>query len=118
MKRSHKIKNGLEKVGKKMILGDGEWKSAPFYGVLDKKWKSNKSDFEFHETEIGKVSADYYTYIGPYNHDILALSENACLYADGEKYIFKRRAAEKMNDEIIYYSGVVRKVWEDPDDQD
>ena len=118
MRRASKVKRGLERVGKKMILGDGEWRSAPFYGVLDKKWKSNKSDFEFHETEIGKVSADYYTYIGPHNHDILALSEDACLYADGEKYIFKRRAAEKMNDEIIYYSAVVRKVWEDPDDKD
>ena len=118
MKRAHKIKRGLERVGKTMILEDGDWRSAPFYAVLDKKWKSNKSDFEFHETEIGKVSADYYTYVGPYNHDILALSENACLYADGEKYIFKRRAAEKMNDEIIYYSAVVRKVWEDSDDKD
>ena len=117
MKRAYKVKKGLDKVGRDVFLADGDWRSTPFKAVLEPKWKSNKSDFEFNETEIGKVSADYFTYIGPHNHDITALSDSACLYADGVKYIFKRKEAEKLNNEIICYSAILRKVWENGDDE-
>ena len=117
MNRAYKVRKGLEKVGREVILADGDWRSTPFNAVLEPKWKGNKSDFEFNETEIGKVSADYFTYIGPHNHDITALSDDACLYADGVKYIFKRKEAEKLGNEILCYSAVLRKVWEDGDDE-
>ncbi len=32
-----------------------------------------KSNFEPKETAIGRVSADYYTYIGPFDHNVLSL---------------------------------------------
>ena len=112
MNRGKKVKNGLKKVGREVFLADGDWSSTPFYAVIEQRWKNNKSDFEFSETEIGRVSADYYTYIGPYNHNILALSDNACLYADGVKYIFRQRDAAKQQNEVLFYSGILRRVWE------
>lgn len=112
MKKADKIRRGLRRVGREVFLADGDWVSVPYYAVLEQRWKSNKSNFESRQTEIGYVSADYYTYIGPSDHDIEAVSENGYLYADGVKYIFKKKERVKMENELIYFSGVVRRVRE------
>lgn len=112
---AYKVKNGLRQVGESVFIKDGNWVSVPFYAVLSPKWRSNKSEFEPKETEIGRVSADYYTYIGPFDHNILSLSDKAYLIADGVKYIFKKRDAVKMGDRVLYYRGILRKVWEEND---
>lgn len=113
MKKAYKIKKGLQAVGREVLLADGAWHSTPFYAVLEPRWKNDKTDFENKPTEIGKVRADYYTYIGPYDHNTLALSDDACLYADGVKYIFKKREAVKLQNEVLFYSGIVRRVWDE-----
>lgn len=112
MSKAYIIKQGLSQLGRKVFLTDGEWNSTPFYAVLEQRWKNNKSNFENKHTEIGFVSADYYTYIGPFDHDIEALSDNAFLCSDGIKYIFKKKEKICVNDETIYYCGVLRKVRE------
>lgn len=117
MNKARLIKKGLEKTGRQVVLEDGSWSSTPFYAVLRQKWKSYKSDFEFSETEIGRVSADYCIYIGPYDHDITALSDDAVLCVDGFKYIFKKKETEKIGGETVYYSGIVRRIWEDESDK-
>ena len=116
MNKAYKIKKGLELTGREVFLADGEWRSQPFYAVLEPKWRSYKTDFESSRTEIGSVSADYYIYTGPFNHNILLLSENACLYEDGVKYIFKKREAVKFKNETLYYTAVLRRVWEESND--
>lgn len=113
MNRAYKVKYGLERAGQEVFLKDGNWVSSPFYAVIQPRWKNNKSDFELKETEIGMVSADYYTFIGPFNHDILTLSENAVLYADGLKYVFRKKDSVKFKNRILYYTGILRRVWED-----
>ncbi len=117
MNKAKLIKKGLEKTGRQVTLEDAGWSSVPFYAVIKQKWKSYKSDFEFNETEIGRVSADYCIYIGPYDHDITALSDNAVLCVDGRKYMFKKKETEKLGGETVYYSGIVRRIWEAEDDQ-
>jgi len=112
VKKAYRIRRGLRKVGREVFLADGGWVSAPYYAVLEQRWKSNKSNFENRQTEIGFTSADYYTYIGPFDHDIEAVSENGCLYADGVKYIFKKKEKMKMGGELLYFTGVVRRVQE------
>lgn len=116
MTKAYKVKKGLQSVGREVFLADGEWVSTPFYAVLEPRWKNNKTDFEYRTTEIGKVRVDYYTYIGPYDHNTLALSEDACLYSDGIRYIFKKRDAVKLKNEVLFYSGIVRRVWDEADD--
>ncbi len=115
MNRAYKIKYGLEKTGEKIFFKDGNWISPPFFAVIQPRWKNNKSDFELKETEIGRVSTDYYTYIGPFDHNILALSDSAVVYADGNKYLFRKRDSVKTGNQILYYTGVLRKVWEEND---
>ena len=64
---------------------------------------------------IGRVSADYYTYIGPFDHNVFSLSDKAYLVSDGVKYIFKKRDAVKMGDKVLFCRGVLRKVCEEND---
>lgn len=115
MNKAYKVKNLLERVGQKVYLQDGNWVSMPYYAVLRPRWRNNKSNFELKETEIGRVSADYYTYTGPFDHNILSLSDKAVLYADGTKYVFKKKDAVKFEDRVLYYNAVLRKVWEQND---
>ncbi len=114
--KAYKIKKGLERTGREVFLADGEWRSQPFYAVLEPKWRSYKTDFESVRTEIGRVNADYYTYTGPFNHNIMTLSDSACLYSDGVKYIFKKKETVRVKNEVLYYTGILRRVWEDSDD--
>lgn len=99
-----------------MRLTDGDWTSMPFYAVVEDKWRDNQTNFEYVKTEIGKVSADYYTYIGPFDHDIEALSPAAMLIMDGVKYTFKKREKIVCGDDVQFYTGVLRKVWGSDDD--
>ncbi|MDE6723531.1 MAG: hypothetical protein K2J55_04970 [Eubacterium sp.] len=115
MNNKYKVKNGLHQVGERVFLYDGNWISVPFYAVLSPRWKNSKSDFELKETEIGRVSADYYTYIGPFDHNILSLSDKAYLMADGVKYIFRKKESVKMGNKVLFYRGILRKVWEEND---
>ena len=110
MNNKYTVKNGLIRVGEKVYVKDGNWISIPFYAVLSPKWRSNQSNFEPKETEIGRVSADYYTYIGPFDHNILSLSENAYLITEDAKFIIKKRDAVKMGNKVLFYRGVLRKV--------
>lgn len=115
MNNAYKVKNGLQQAGESVFLKDGNWISIPFYAVLSPKWRSNKSDFEPNETEIGRVSADYYTYIGPFDHNIISLSDKAYLIADGVNYIFKKKDSVKLNGKVLFYRGVLRRVWAEND---
>lgn len=116
MDNSYKIKKGLEKVGKEVFLADGEWNSTPFYAVVEQRWKSNKTDFEARQTMIGNVSADFFTYIGPSDHDITAVSDDGYLLCDSVKYIFKKKEKVSVGGYVQYYWGILRRVWEAEDD--
>ena len=102
------IKRELKKAGREIYLADGEWCSTPLYAVIEQRWKSNKSNFEYTQTEIGRVSADYFTYIGPYDHNIEALSENACVYCGGRAYAFKKKECVVVGGKACYYWGILR----------
>lgn len=111
MDRRYKIKNGLKKAGCRVRLGSDEWRSMPYYAVIQHNHRKTKSNFDDRHTEIGVVDKDYYTYIGPFDHDITAIND-AVLYTDNQAYVFKKREAVIVNDEIIYYFGILKKKQE------
>lgn len=116
MNRALKIKNGLKKAGKQVYLKDGEWVSTPFFAVVAQKWRSNRSNFEFTRTAAGRVSKDYFTFIGPYDHNIISLSEDARVIFGNEEYIFKKKEEVSAGGEKLFYWGILRKVWGNGDD--
>lgn len=113
MNKAYKIKRNLKRVGREVILADGNWKSTPFYAVIEPRWKNDKTNFENQKTEIGVVNKDYFTYLGPFDHNIQSLSEEGYLILDTHKYIFKKKECVKCGDDIQFYSGILRRVWGD-----
>lgn len=116
MNKANLIKNELIKVGKEVFLADGSWVSTPFFAIIQQKWKETKTNFEPKITEIGEVSADYFVYVGPYDHDIEALSDNALLLFGDEKYIFKKKERVVIGGVTQYFWGILRRVWGEDDD--
>lgn len=110
MDKSYKIKCGLNKAGREVFLADSDWRSTPFRAVLVPKWKNTKTQFEMVQTGIGMVAADYFTYIGPYDHDIEALSDNAFLYSNGGKYVFRKKERVIADGKTQFFWGILRKV--------
>lgn len=96
------VKKRLVKTGKQVYLAEGEWVSAPFYAMVAQKWRSNKSNFEPNQTPIGEVCPDYFTYVGPYDHDICALSDNAVLIYGNDKFIFKKKERVTVGGELCF----------------
>lgn len=116
MNKANKIKNELKKVGREIYLQDGAWYSTPFFAVISPRWRYSKSDFESEKTQIGVVSTDYYSYIGPFDHNIEKLSEDCFVVADGVRYAFKKRESVKCGAGVQFYCGILKRVWEDEND--
>ena len=117
MNKAYQIRRGLKNIGREVFLADGDWWSTPFYAVIQPMWKKyGKSNYENIKTEIGIIDSDYYQYYGPFDHNIEKLSNEAYLVADGIKYIFKRKRAIECGDNIQFFSGILKRVWEEEDD--
>ena len=110
MNRRYKIKKGIKKAGRLVHLGREDWVGMPYYAVIQHNYKKTKSNFEKKLTEIGYVEKDYYTYIGPFDHDITAIGDDTIVYADQEMYLFKKKEAVRADGEILYYFGILKKV--------
>lgn len=106
------IKNQLCRVGNSARLADGDTYSMPFYCTLQQTWRKNKSNFKDKYTPIGTVGTDYYLYIGPFDCDITALSADGMLLQNGQKYEFLKKEAVYVQNQVLYYTGVVRKIAE------
>ncbi len=110
MNKAHLIKRQLEKAGSNLVLKDGEWQSVPFCACITHLWRRKTYAFEAKFTEIGRAFHEYYLYIGPYDHNIKVLSDDAVVIIDGEEYEFKYTDEVRYAGEVIYYTGVLRKL--------
>lgn len=104
------IKKQLAVAGKKVYLSDGEWISTPFKAVVEQTWRKNKTNFEDTFTAAGLASADYFIYIGPYDRDIMSLSENCVVIQDNDRYCFKKRERVEIAEGIVYHWGILRRL--------
>lgn len=109
MRLADTIKRQLERTGRSICFEDGDWTSMPFKACISHLWRKRTSNFEPVYTELGKSFPEYYLYIGPYNHDITSLSESAYVLVNHCRYEIRCADAVFFNDEIIYYTGVLKK---------
>lgn len=109
MEKQYKIKNGLKKAGRKVRLGGENWLGMEYYAVIEHNHRKTKSNFDDRHTEIGAADKDFYTYIGPFDHDITAVPKVLLYAGNSEIYSFKKAEAVRFNDEIIYYFGILKK---------
>lgn len=112
MQEANIIKNQLCIVGNTVYLQQGDWTSMPFKAVINHLWRKKSSAFLPSPSEIGQVDSCFYLYIGPSNHDITALGEEAVLISGNTKYRFRRRDCVSKSDEVLYYTGVLEKLEE------
>lgn len=117
MNKQHIIRKEIERLGSTVIINDGEWSSVPFKAIIYPLWRKKSSNFEKKLTELGGNLMEYYHYIGSANHSITDLSEDALLVYDGEKYEFKHSDKSVVDDQVLYYTGILRKLKEDGNDQ-
>ncbi len=104
------IKNHIDKLGRYAYITDDDWTSMPFKVCINHLWRRKSSLFEPEHTVLGKSQSKYYLYIGPYNHDITVLTDNAVLMIENEKFEFKCADAVYFDDEVIYYTGILRLI--------
>lgn len=104
------IKNQINKVGRTVCLKDGEWTSVPFKACISHLWRKKSSAFEPDYAQVGKSVYEYYLYIGPCSHNITALSDEAVLELNHEQYEFKCADAVNFGDEVLYYTGILKKL--------
>lgn len=110
MNKEYIIRHNIEKLGRSVMLNDGEWSSVPFKALISPLWRKKSSNFESVHTELGSCLSEYYLYIGSSNHNILDLSDDAVLVLDEENYEFKHRDKVVVEDKLLYYTGVLRKL--------
>lgn len=112
MNNAYIIKRELEKVGNETYLTDGEWTSMPFWAYVYPLWRKKSSAFESLLTEIGAKNDEYYLFIGPKDHNILSLSDCGNVLYDDNKFAFVRKDSVKVSGEVIYYTGILKKIRE------
>ncbi len=116
MNTRHIIEKEIENLGATVIITDGEWSSVPFKAILRPLWRKKSSNFEKKLTELGGSLMEYYQYIGSANHSITDLTEDALLIFDGESYEFKHRDKVIANNQVLFYTGILRKLKGDDND--
>lgn len=109
---AHIIKNQLTRAGNSACLVTGAGRSLPFFCTLQQTWRKNKSNFTDRQTPIGRVNKDFYLYIGPFDRNILELPEDAVLETGDRSYYFIKREAVCMGGQLLYYTGVMKRLQE------
>jgi hypothetical protein len=110
LNREYIIRHQIEKLGCTVELIDGEWKSVPFKALISPLWRKKSSNFESNYTELGSAFNEYYLYVGSSNHCITDLSDDALLILGDDKFEFKHKDGVKIDDEVLYYNGILRKL--------
>lgn len=110
MNKESIIRQQIERTGRTVILIDGEWQSVPFKALVSPLWRKKSSKFENKLTELGGNLSEYYLYIGSANHRITDLSNNALVKIGDNYYEFKHRDEVVVDDSVLYYNGILRKL--------
>lgn len=117
MNAEHIIKKQIDKIGSAVTLRDGDWVSVPYKAILSPLWRRKSTNFENSVTQLGITKSEYYLYIGSSDHNITALSQDAMLEMGDEEFEFKHRDVVKAFDKIVYFTGIVRKIRREADDE-
>ncbi len=111
MNYSNIIKAQLRIAGKPFTVTDGE-ENQSGWAVIEQTWRKNKSRFEENSSKIGRYYRDYYNYIGPFDIDIKALSENAVVTVADEKFYFVQKERVSTGGYTQYYRGILKRAEE------
>lgn len=113
--KSSLIKKYLKILGRSIAVSKEDGSEDCVFAVIRSLWAKNKAYFEENQLEIGRVYNEYCQYIGPSDLDITALTKRDVVVCGDVKYIFVKAEAVKTGNKVQYYSGILKRVWEDDD---
>ena len=99
----------------KLTQNDG-WESTPFHCFLQPLRYKNKMYLYGVNTRIGYNAQGYYLYIGPPEHDLTALTEDAQLHVGSERYRIDRAEKVYCGEKLYYVWAVVRTIVEESEE--
>lgn len=101
-------------VGRDVYLTDADnWKSPMFKAQIQPLRYKNKMYLEGIPTPIGKNLSDFYTFIGPTEHDLSKLSDfGRVVDSDGTKYIISHAEKVYAQNNIFYMWAILQKTSE------
>ena len=110
------IESQLSRIGSDAYVYDGERVFPPVRCMISHLWRRKSTAFEPTYTELGRLSREYYLYIGPASFDILSLSEDAYVIFAGNRFSFRNRDAVTVGGRVVYYTGILRKTGKESED--
>lgn len=108
------ISDNLRQLGRAVDITDGG-KTQRVWAVIESRRRKTKTLFEDNSSKAGQYYDDYYTYIGPADFDITALSDAAYFKFGGHRYMLVRCDAVLAAGETVYYEGILKRIWEEED---
>ena len=108
------IRDNLRQYGRSINVTDGD-QSFNVWAVVESRRRKTKTLFEDNSEKAGRYYDDYYTYIGPADFDITALSDSAWFEFGGKRYMLVRSDAVQAAGETVYYEGILKRIWEEED---
>ncbi len=108
------IKDNLRQYGQAVDVNDNG-NSRRVWAVIESRRRKTKTLFEDNSDKAGQYYDDYYTYIGPADFDITALSDSAWFGFGGKRYMLVRSDAIEAAGEVVYFEGILKRIWEEED---
>lgn len=104
----------LNRYGREAVFtADDGWCTAPFHCFIQPLRYKNKMYLYGVNTQIGYNAQGHYLYIGPPEHDVTKLSDDAVLQCDGIKYRIDRAEKVFCGNDVFYIWAVVRTIVEE-----
>ena len=104
------IRHQINRLGRRVVITDGDWTSVPHKAIVEPLWRHKSSNFEPKFRELGNILNEYYAYICDSSHDITALSDDAIVWIDSNAYELKHKDSVKCGDSVLYYNGILRRL--------
>lgn len=112
------LKNLMQEYGTTAFLqtADG-WRSCAYPCFLQPLRYKNKMYLEGVQTPLGLAASGYYLYIGPPEHDLSKLGDDAAVNIDGKKYQVSRSEKIYLGESAWYVWAVLISCSEDVRDE-
>lgn len=107
------IEGYLRKLGRPVIVKKSDGSEVEIFAVVEQTWRKNKTKFEDVSSIIGRVGNDYFEFFGPASCDITTLTKDDLIIFDKKKYCFVKSDRVVVGGFIQYYTGVLKRVWEE-----
>lgn len=107
----------MTRYGRRATLQEPDgWQSTAFYCLLQPLRYKNKMYLNGVNTQIGFNAQGHYLYIGPAEHDITKLSENAILHTEDTDYLIDRAEKVYCGDKPFYIWAIIRTIVEESEE--